>query len=130
MNLRQVVADYGQRNGLPDLALPDRGPAALSSQDGVNVLVEAGDDDLLIYALMPAPYVSPESLLGLLQACDLRHLPPQAWPIQVGARGQGADQMVMLLLRLSGQRLSAQGMEEALSWLLRFRQDHAAFGTS
>jgi|LauGreDrversion4_2_1035121.scaffolds.fasta_scaffold139360_2 hypothetical protein len=129
MNLRQVVADYGQRNGLPDLALADRGPTVLPGQDGAHVLLEAADDELLIYALAPAPYVSPEALLGLLQACDLRHVPPQAWPIQVAARGQGADLVLMLLLRLKGQRLSAQGMEEALSWLLRFRQDHARFGT-
>ena len=130
MNLSQVVADYGQRIGRPDLALPSQGPAVVSSEEDISVLLETDDEHLLAYALVPAPYVSAQALLTMLQASDLRRQPPHAWPVQVGGRGQGADWVLMLLVRIPERQASAQALEQALAWLMQWKKEHVPFGAT
>lgn len=130
MNLSQVVLDYGQRIGRADLALPSQGPAVVSSEEGCTVLLEADEEHLLVYALVPTPYVAASTLLSILEASDLRRQPPHAWPVQVGGRGQGADFMLMLLVRIPERHASAQALELALAWLMQWKQDHVPLGAS
>jgi hypothetical protein len=130
MNLSQVVADYGQRIGRHDLALPSQGPAVLSSEEDFSVLFEADGAHLLAYALVPAPYVSAQALLAMLKASDLRRQPPHAWPVQVGGRGQGADWVLMLLVRIPERQASAQALEQALAWLMQWKQENVPFGVT
>lgn len=130
MNVAQLVAEFGQRRGLHDLALPPRGPVVFSSDNSGSLLLEAEQEDLLLYALVPAPYVEPQAVLPLLQAVDLRRQSPQAWPVQVGGRGQGADFVLMLLVRLTEAQLNVQALEDALAGLLRLKQEHATFGVT
>lgn len=125
MNLTQLVAEYGQHHGLPHLALPGQGPALLSAEQICSVLIEADDEDLLLYAVVPAPFAPPQLLMACLQAADVRRQPAQGWPVKVGARGQGADLVLVLLLRLSQEQLGLQAMEEALASLMTFVQTHA-----
>jgi hypothetical protein len=130
MNLSQVVLDYGQRIGRTDLALPLRGPAVVSSDEGISVLIEADEKHLLLYALVPAPYASAQDLMVMLQSSDLRRQPPHAWPVQVGGRGQGADFMLMLLVRIPERQASAQTLEHALAWLMQWKQEHVQLGST
>ncbi len=129
MNLAQLVSDFGARAGQPDLMLPPRGAASYAHPQGP-VALEEVDGDLLIYTRVPAPFVPAPALLKILRATDLRRLPPQVPGVQVGARGQGAEQVLVLMIRLNWPGPSVQAIEDAVARLMQFRQEHADFGAT
>lgn len=124
MNVAQIVADYGQRIGQPGLHLPPSGPVVLQAVDGAPLLLEADADALRLYLLVPAPFHEPLACLQALQAAHLRRVPPQSWPVRVGARGQGAELRLMYMVCLGPRQASVMALEQAAEALRQFRQAH------
>ena len=125
MNITNAVADFGRSMGV-ELSLDPSGMVALELEEGDVLTLEAADDDLLVYRVVPAPYVSSQLLVNALKACNARLQEGLGWQLQVGLHGSGAESAVVFLFRLIGSKISAHSIEQAIDKIESFRRNWSA----
>ncbi|MDY0273954.1 MAG: type III secretion chaperone SycN [Desulfomicrobium sp.] len=111
--LDREIAEFGRRMGLPQLALPESGVAALDVDKLGRLYLERGQDtqELLVYLAFPVPAHDSMVLRRALELCSYAHAHP--WPLSAGVH---AGQLV-LLVRLHEREVTAASLENAIHFL-------------
>jgi type III secretion system chaperone SycN len=114
--VHQAVAEFGRGLGLSALALDADGHAGLRLQSGLVMHVLLAGDDLLLQIDCPLAFESPDLLERALVAADIR----RGGGVQLGLRGRGADQVLLVARRLPWRQGTAaalaRGFEQLMAW--------------
>ena len=111
----QVIEEFGNRLGLPGLALDDNGELGLALDDGTGIGVQKVPNDrwpeIIVFRSCPRAYLATEALRLALKMADFRQ--PGTWPVQAGA----SQRDFMLAMRIPERAFSTTSLEHALSRL-------------
>jgi type III secretion system chaperone SycN len=121
MNINHAVADFGRSLGM-DCNLDEEGVLSIELANGDVLSLEQSGDDLLVYRLAHFPYISAAQCMQAIKLCNARLQEGLGWQLQVGLHGSGADSALVFLYRLSGSRISARGIEQAIAMIEAFQQ--------
>ena len=110
--IEQVVEEFGQRIGLPHLALDEERSLHLDSADGTSLgfyrIDDAAKPEVVVYRSMPANYLSPAQYRMALQAANFRANRP--WPFQAAC-----DQRELFMaVRIPERAFMLSSLEKAL----------------
>ncbi len=125
MNISHAVADFGRSLGM-DCSLDAEGLLSIELANGDVLSLEQSGDDLLVYRVAAFPYISAQQSMQALKMCNTRLQEGLGWQLQVGLRGSGADSALVFLYRLSGNRVSVRGIEQAIAMIETFHQRFSA----
>ena len=114
MSLIFALNEFGAALGLPQMSMPAMGSVSFMLEDGQTFSLEEVGDDLLMFTPVATSHVPVDHWVAVLQACDVRELAAQDPPLQLGARGMGADTTAALLLRWPVQGLVAAQLVRGL----------------
>lgn len=128
--LQQAVQGFGQGLGLSALALDGDGRARLQLQSGVVLQLALDGDALRLQIDCPLAFEGPELLERALVAADLR----RGGGVQLGLRGRGADQVLLVARRVAARQADAaviaRGFEQLLAWFESLRDARPVQATS
>ena len=123
--VHQAVAEFGRGLGLASLRLDGGGHVALQLQSGLVLHVMLAADDLLLQVDCPLAFEGAELLERALVAADLR----QGGGVQLGLRGRGSDQVLLVARRLPWRQGTAaalaRGFEQLIDWFEALRSPAA-----
>ncbi len=115
MLLQSAVEEFGQRLGMPALAVENEGVTALDISGVGRLYLEisskSGHEELLAYLTRPVPPHDRNVARRALDYCHYRH----AWPLPLWA-GMHKDNLVVLT-RFSEREATGQALENAAIFL-------------
>jgi len=115
--LAHAVADFGRSLGLLSFELDAQGEALLRLPSGITLRLAADEAQLRVQIECPLPHEGPELLERALAAAEARQ---RGGGVQLGLRGRGADQVLLIARRLAARRCSgpllAREFEGLLDW--------------
>lgn len=120
--INDTLADFGRRLGLDHLDCGTHGVAQLALAGGGLIAVEPvqrGDaEEVLVYVGRRAGHETPRLLRRAL--AQAHHGQASGHPVQVAARGQGPDALLLALLRLPAREFTPQSLDRAFDYLNRW----------
>ena len=122
MNVTNAVAEFGARVGRPGLQLPADGAVAVEV-DGLGLTLASHSEELLIVALIAAPFLETARLIEILCSLDIRRRRPEEPPIQIARHGQADGLHLIASVRWPAESVSAQNLGQSVDALLRFRRE-------
>lgn len=110
--VEQVVSEFGQRIGLPQLSLDDSGSIHLETMDqsslGIFFVSDAPQPEVVVYRSMSANYLNGTQYRAALQSANFRN--PQPWPLQAAC-----DQRELIVaMRIPERSFMVSSLEKAL----------------
>lgn len=110
--VEQVVGEFGQRIGLPQLALDERGSIHLETMDesslGIFFVSDSPQPEVVVYRSIPATYLGATHYCAALQSANFRN--PQPWPLQAAC-----DQRELIVaMRIPERSFMVSSLERAL----------------
>ena len=121
--LAHAVADFGRAVGLAGFALDDDGRARLQLAGGRLLTLAATETALRLQLELPLPFEGPELMERALVAAGARQ---RGGGVQLGLRGRGADQVLLMARWLGARRCSgmllARELEILLDWFEQVRR--------
>ena len=109
MTREHVIAEFGQRMGLPALAVDQDKPAQLRIEGIGTLFIEYAGEEVLLYLARDFPPYDREALRRALVLCrsDLARL----FPVYAGLY---KDNVLVFLTRFDSKAFSLQGLEQAV----------------
>lgn len=128
--LAHAVADFGRQLGLSGFELDAQGQALLRMPSGLTLRLAADEEQLRVQIECPLPHEGPELLERALTAAEARQ---RGGGVQLGLRGRGADQVLLIARRLAARRCSGpllgREFEGLLDWIETLQRERPRAGT-
>ena len=109
-----VLSEFGQSMGLPNLAFGEGGVVRLSMERLGHLGIERLADEVLIYLLRSIPVGDPKHLRKALAVCHYNEGHP--FMVQTGMRG---DDQLVFLVRIPAREFTVQAIEQSIELLDR-----------
>ncbi len=111
--VEQVVAEFGQRIGVPQLALNDEASVRLETMDGKGVgffcvTEDMAHTEVVVYRSIPANHLNPAQYRAVLSAANFRS--PRPWPFQAACD----QQELILAVRIPERAFMISSLEQTL----------------
>ena len=113
--LAHALAEWGRSLGLSDFALDDHGQARLRLSQGRELTLAAQGSALRLQLSLPLPFEGPARFEQALAAAGVRQ---RGGGLQLGLRGRGADQVLLLGRWLPARQCSASVLARECERLL------------
>jgi len=127
--LAQAVAEFGRQLGLAGFELDAQGQALLRMPSGLVLRLAADETQLRVQLECPLPHVGPELFERALAAAEARQ---RGGGLQLGLRGRGADQVLLIARRLAARRCSGpllgREFEALLDWAETLQRERPRVG--
>lgn len=120
MNVSQAVTEFGQSMGIEGLNLGSTGVCQLQWEDGSTLLIEETAEELLVCLAFPAAHLHALEMQQALELQDQRVHHGFA-VVQVGLRGQGADTLIVTLVRVRARVLAGADIARSVDQLTEWR---------
>lgn len=120
--VHESLAEFGRRLGLDDFSTGPFGVAQLRLASGGLLAVEPVRrgmvDEVLIYVGRPLGFEADALCRRALEKAHFSHGGP--YPVQVAARGDGAQAVLLILTRLPERAFTVQTLGHAVDYLERW----------
>lgn len=127
--LAHAVADFGRQLGLLGFELDAQGQALLRMPSGQTLRLVADGTQVRVQIECPLPHEGPELLERALASAEARQ---RGGGVQLGLRGRGADQVLLIARRLAARRCSgpllAREFEGLLDWAETLQRERPRAG--
>ncbi len=123
--VHDTLAEFGRELGLTDFGLGSHGVAQLQMQSGALLAVEPvrrgstnGVDEVLIYLGQPMGFEAATLRRRALEKVHFSHGGPFA--LQIATRGEGAQAILLMLVRLPERAFTRQTLGHVVEYLERW----------